>query len=294
MPALKQQRGQYLLRGGSKMTEDKYFASDEAHEVELDRLNLISQIYDPLTIGHLKGLKIGPGWNCLEVGAGGGSVVRWLSERTGRGGRVVATDVDTRFLDQLGISNVEVRRHNIVSDTIEEDYYDLVHCRLVLMHITEYRKALEHMARAVKPGGWLLIEEPDFSSTRVNDSENPRAILHNEWNTGFLNGMKQKGIFDGFIGRHVRSFVEGLGFVDVGFEGTVPIYRGGELFARWILMNGDAILGKATDEKSIQILENGRVIFMDPSFYFTGPTFFSAWGRKPKEQRSANNGYRGE
>ncbi len=149
------------------------------------------------------------------------------------------------------------------------------------MHIMEYQKAVERMAKAVRPGGWLLIEELDYGSCAVNNTDHPRAILHNNWNQGFLNGMKQKRIFDGYLGRHARSIVEGAGFLDVGFDGIAITYRGGELFGRWNLMTGTAILGRATDEESIRILDNAKVIYMDPMFYHTGPTLFSAWGRKP-------------
>ncbi|MGV0803612.1 methyltransferase domain-containing protein, partial [Mycolicibacterium elephantis] len=43
-------------------------------------------------------LGIGAGWNCLEVGAGGGSMVEWMA---GRGATVTAVDIDTRFIDHL-------------------------------------------------------------------------------------------------------------------------------------------------------------------------------------------------
>ncbi len=38
-----------------------------------------------------------------------------------------------------------------------------MHTRLVLTHLPERERVLEKMAKAVKPGGWLLVEEPDFT-----------------------------------------------------------------------------------------------------------------------------------
>jgi hypothetical protein len=72
--------------------------SDKADAFERERLGLLCQALDPLTQGRLDRLGVQPGWSCLEVGAGAGSVARALAARAGPGGRVVATDVDTRFL----------------------------------------------------------------------------------------------------------------------------------------------------------------------------------------------------
>jgi tRNA A58 N-methylase Trm61 len=65
------------------------------------------------------------GWRCLEVGGGAGSITRWLSEATGTTGRVVATDIDTRFPGDVSADNVEIRRHDVTSDPLEEDAFDL-------------------------------------------------------------------------------------------------------------------------------------------------------------------------
>ena len=67
-----------------------------------------------------------------------------------------------RFLQGISAPNLEVRRHDITKDEIEEREYDLVHCRYVLEHLIEPEKALKRMADAVRPSGWLLIEESDM------------------------------------------------------------------------------------------------------------------------------------
>src|ERR1039458_7122444 len=39
--------------------------------------------------------------------------------------------------------------------------FDLVHARLVLVHVPQRAQALAAMVAALKPGGWLLLEEAD-------------------------------------------------------------------------------------------------------------------------------------
>ena len=79
----------------------RYFAADAEADDELARLKLLEALCDPWTFRHLDGVGVRQGWRCLEVGAGAGSVVRWLSERVGPTGKVVAADLDPRFLGDI-------------------------------------------------------------------------------------------------------------------------------------------------------------------------------------------------
>ena len=84
------------------MTEDRYLAKDSPDAFERERLALLTQFADPITTRRLTDLGVGRGWRCLEVGAGNGSIARWLASRVGSEGRVVATDLNPRFLGGQG------------------------------------------------------------------------------------------------------------------------------------------------------------------------------------------------
>ena len=43
-------------------------------EIETARLRNLQQASDSSTISHLDAIAVGPGWRCLEVGAGAGSI----------------------------------------------------------------------------------------------------------------------------------------------------------------------------------------------------------------------------
>src|SRR5262249_34886433 len=122
----------------------------------------------------LRAVGVGPGWRCLTVGSGGGSITAWLCRQVGPSGCVVATDIDTRFLEALDYPNLEVRRHDIVTDELEEGAVDLVQARAVLIHLAEPKRALRRMVAGLKSGGWLLVEEGDSTSVAPQTDANTR------------------------------------------------------------------------------------------------------------------------
>ncbi len=128
------------------------YSHDNTWVLARERLALLEARADPGTIRHLEALGVGDGWRCLEIGGGGGSITAWLCRRVGPAGRVVATDINTRFLEALDFRNLEVRVHNIVADDLEQGAFDLVHARTVLMHLRQRPTALERMVSALKPG----------------------------------------------------------------------------------------------------------------------------------------------
>lgn len=87
--------------------------------------------------------------------------------RVGSEGRVVAVDLDTRwFGDDPGI---EARRADLMSDEIEQDAFDLVHCRLLLHHLRGKQvEAVERMAGTLRIGGIFMASECYFGAMRAS------------------------------------------------------------------------------------------------------------------------------
>jgi ubiquinone/menaquinone biosynthesis C-methylase UbiE len=142
------------------------YVYDQTFAEERERLAGIERLWDPGTRALMERVGVGPGWRCLEVGAGGGSMVEWLAERVGPQGSVLATDVYTKFLDAMDRANLEVREHDILADELPEAEFDLAYARLVAEHLGP--EVIERMIPALKPGGVLLLEDYDFSSATVH------------------------------------------------------------------------------------------------------------------------------
>lgn len=149
------------------MSRTEYVFQAGEEQRELERLQTIEAAFDPGTQRRLLTTGLSAGWRCLEVGAGAGSIVRWLEQRVGPSGKVLAVDTNPRFLRGSGTSTIEIVQGDIRNVDLPAEAFDLVHARYVLIHLADYREVFERILRCVKPGGWVVIEEPDFSAARA-------------------------------------------------------------------------------------------------------------------------------
>ncbi len=198
------------------MNSNKYML-DQSWQREKERLEALAVVSDPITIGHLLSLGVSAGWCCAEVGAGSGSIARWLAERVGDTGRVVTTDIDTRFLDGLDQSSiVEVRRHDIVAEPLEAGRYDLIHTRYLLMHLPERARAIEYLVEALRPGGWLLVEDGDFCTYQLSY---PPAVALEATGTAIVHLLERAGA-DPRYGLKVFPALAHAGPINLGIEAS--------------------------------------------------------------------------
>jgi SAM-dependent methyltransferase len=257
------------------------YAFDNASRHAPARFDALSSIFDEGTIRHLEARGVAEGWSCLEVGGGGGSIAAWLHDRVGPTGRVLATDLDTRFLETLDLPRLEVRRHDVVSDPLPEAAFDLVHTRLVLVHLPERDRALARLVAALKPGGWVLCEEFDGISMLPDPAVNPREVAL-EAAAATRRVVAERGVEPRY-GRLLPGELERHGLVDLGAEGRVFMWRGGSAGARLLRANfeqlRDEIVG--TGLLSEEELERDIARLDDPSFAAPSPVLWAAWGRRP-------------
>ncbi|HMK99621.1 MAG TPA: class I SAM-dependent methyltransferase [Acidimicrobiales bacterium] len=152
-----------------------------ADEREGQRLSLLQKLGDPITVRWFERLGVGPGWRCVELGAGGGSIAEWLSDCVGPTGRVTAVDRDTSLLEPLAASraNVEVVKGDLCELELPESRFDLVHSRSVLMHVPCSDRVLEQAVRCLAPGGRVFFEETDGApGQELSDAPEPyRAVF---------------------------------------------------------------------------------------------------------------------
>jgi SAM-dependent methyltransferase len=259
-----------------------YLLENRARETE-QRFDSLGALFDPVTFRHVEALGIEEGSTCWEVGAGGTTVVRWLADRVGTSGRVLATDIDTRWVQGVARANVEVRRHDAANEEAPAEEFDLVHARLVLIHVPRREQALQRMAGAVRPGGWLLIEDfdPALQPFACPDEHGPEQELANKVRRGFRALLAERGA-DLELGRRLPRLLREAGLVDVAADSYMPVALPATLQLEKANVNQvrDALIAQGhvtADEvdRYLASLDAGVVdIAMSP--------LFSAWGRRPE------------
>jgi SAM-dependent methyltransferase len=135
---------------------------------------LRDDVYRRPLVTALDRLGIGPGWRCVDVGAGGGDVSVALAEVVGREGRIYAVDSDPRARDavaELAAAHAQVLAiTQAAEDLTLPEPVDLAFCRFLLLHVGNPAAVVARMARVVRPGGWVVAQEPITSAGRIGGS----------------------------------------------------------------------------------------------------------------------------
>ncbi|MFG2883177.1 methyltransferase [Streptomyces sp. NPDC048297] len=263
------------------MTRSDGYLLDNQQTEAGQRFDAFATLFDPTTFRHLTGFGLGPGWRCWEVGAGGTSVVSWLAKKVGPTGKVVATDIDTSRLAAVARHPVEVRVHDVGAQEPPAEGFDLVHARLVLVHVPDRERALRSMVKALRPGGRLLIEDADpaLQPLICPDEYGPEQQLANRLRHGFRKLLAHRGA-DLSYGRKLPRLLREAGLrgveADAYFPMSSPACSALESATVRQIREQLVAAGLATDEEIDRHLANVEAGGMDLA---TAP-MISAWGRK--------------
>jgi SAM-dependent methyltransferase len=135
-------------------------------------LGLRNDVYRRPLATALDRLGLREGWRCADVGAGGGDVSVALAEVVGRDGRVYAVDSNPAARDE--VARAAAAHAQVIAitqageDLLLPEPVDLAFCRFLLMHVDDPTLVLRRMAAAVRPGGWVVAQEPITSAGRVD------------------------------------------------------------------------------------------------------------------------------
>jgi SAM-dependent methyltransferase len=247
----------------------------------------LGALFDASTFRHIDALGIRPGWRCWEVGAGGPTVSAWLARRVAPGGHVLATDidvaalqepVDVAALQEAAEPGFEVLRHDVAAEPAPAARLDLVHARLVVMHLADRDAALAAMTGALRPGGWLLLEDADLSLQPLAcpDEAGPAERLANKVRRASV-GLRGGNLA---FGRTLPRLLRGAGLTAVGADAYLPIAApdSARLEQTMIERQRDRLLaaGLLTAAEIDQHLADVAAGRLDLTTF----TVVSSWGRK--------------
>jgi len=245
-------------------------------EGEGDRLALMSRLLDPLHRRHIEALGIESGARTLEVGCGNGSVSAWLAERVAPDGRAVAVDLDLSLV-RARAPTLELRQADIVAGPVDPGGFDLVTARAVLHHVADLDAALANLVGSVRPGGPVLLIEPDFLPVSVAEPPVVRAF----WD-GWLAWAREQGI-DYHVGRALPQRLAALGVERIGAVAETYLWNGGSPWADYwtqtiVELRGALVASPHLDDERIEAF---LVHCTDPAWWTQVIAFTVVHGRAP-------------
>jgi SAM-dependent methyltransferase len=258
------------------------YALDNSWQQARYRLSLLQQYLDPISRRRLTALGIAEGMRCLEIAAGAGSMAFWMCERVGAGGRVVATDINTELLRDAPHRNLQVLTHDVMTDAPPEGgQFDFVHVRWLLHHLPRPELAIGRMVDALRPGGWLLVEDVDFFPLLTSTSPVYRDFMLALARAVVLRASGR----DCFWARALPALVAGMGLRQTGAEGDFQVIQGGSPLAEFFSLTATQMRDRILESRD---LDEGRLdealdLLKDPGFWGLGGAGIAVWGQRPAQ-----------
>ena len=273
-----------LRLGGELSTgaENTDYLLDNADPRAERRFDALGDLFDARTIEYLTALGVTRGWSCWEVGAGGGSIAQWLAGAVAPTGSVLATDLDLRRLSATAVPGLTATRHDLVHDEIPTDAYDLVHARLLLVHLPERERVLDSLVGSLRPGGWVVIEDFDNMFLDIGTAATPEQAVVRKVALAFKRLLHDRGA-DLAYARRLPDLLRARGLRDVAGEGRIVFGTGGSAAARLAAANYSQVAKEMIGQSlcTSSELRSALELLEDPGFGVATHLLISAWGRRP-------------
>jgi SAM-dependent methyltransferase len=262
------------------MSQDDYLLAHEPSELE--RLRLQSLVWEPTGRELLSRLGGGSGGRALDVGCGALGWLRILGEWVGASGRVVGTDIDDAllnaarsFLEEEGISNVELVVDDLFDTSLEPESFDLVHARYVIAPLGRGPEQVAAYRRLVRPGGSLVLEEWDLGSWHFNPPAPAAERL-----IGLLSQIFAG--LGGEAGRGLPELLREIGIEEPGIDAHVIALQPGHPYLRLPLQFSAALearlLERVSEDDLASLRREAETELSEPGRWGTTFTLIQSWG----------------
>ncbi|MEO8622227.1 MAG: methyltransferase, partial [bacterium] len=190
------------------------------------------------------------------------------------------TDLDTRYLESLNLPNVDVSRHDIGTEPLPVAAFDVVHARLVLSHVRERDRALAQMVAAVKPGGWIFIE--DFDRTMAPNPSLHSAETLSKTYVAMTRLMDDRGV-DRTYGRRVFGQLRALGVERLAAEGRTYMWPAGSAGPQLMRANFEQLRQgmESAGYITAREFEEDLVALDSAEFLMPSPILWAVFGQVP-------------
>ncbi len=261
------------------------YVFDHKWQKERDRLGALELLFDASSERILVDRGLTTGWRCLEVGCGAGGIARRMATLVGASGSVVATDLNAELVDVSDHPNLELRHHNLLTDTFEAESFDLVHARAVIEHLNDRQGALSRLVSAVRRGGWVVVEDVDFGEAIAGALARylypPEGLSLIERMYRAVEAVFAGGGADASFGCRLPGALKEAGLTAVGAEVRAPLVSAGT--DEWVSSTVEQLAGRliATNIVTDDDIEAFLALRSAYTSHYLPPLMVAAWGQKP-------------
>jgi SAM-dependent methyltransferase len=251
---------------------------------ELERLQLQSRVWEPSGRRLLQEIGEGRGGRALEVGCGVLGWLRVLSEWVGPDGAVTGTDIDDamlaaadRFATEEGLRNVGLGKDDLFASELEPDSFDLVHARYQICPLGRAHEQMETYVRLARPGGIIVLEDPDTGSWHFNPAapalerlieliEEAFLVSGGNWKAGrnHLHLLREFGI-EGNVRAEVVALPPGHPYLRLPLQFATALE--------------ERLLGLVSADELERLRNEGEIELQEPGRWGTTFTLLQCWGR---------------
>jgi SAM-dependent methyltransferase len=250
------------------------------------RLHVLHDIYSPAGRRVLLQAGLKEGMRVADFGCGVGVVTRMLAEMVGPSGSVTGIDVSGAQLEQAnelcaaeGLTNTSFVKANATSTGLPRNWFDLVYCRFLLLHLPDPAACLREMRDVLRPGGILVVEDGDLASATSVPPTAMNAFADLFCRFGPIRGL------DYSLAKNLYHLVMRAGFSDANLEIHQPAIISGEnrYFLKWSVEEaGPAFVdaGIVTADQLERTLAGMQEVVEDPKVLILAPRMSLVWARK--------------
>ena len=250
-----------------------------ALDVALQRRRAYAGVFDAASRRVLAATGLAAGMRCLEVdaGEGDGELAAWLSERVAAGGSVVVPAAPGGTSGSAGGA-----RLTAAMAAPQRESFDLIHARAALIHTPRFNEALAALLAMLRPGGWLVLEEPDFSAARAFTGSFDQRHAFTGVNRA-REALCRAARTDFGFGARLPGLLQAAGLHELALENDAPMVHGGTphaaLLAAEVVSRADDYRG--TGLVQAQELDHYLSFAADPACWAIPHATIRAAGRKP-------------
>jgi SAM-dependent methyltransferase len=266
------------------MSSSEYLLAGQVSELE--RLKLQSRVWEPAGRRLLDEFGDDRGGRAVDIGCGVLGWLRLLSEWVGPNGEVVGTDIDDamlaeakQFVADAGLGNITLVKDDLFATTLQPESFNLVHARYEITPLGRGPEQLATYLRLVRPGGTVVLEDPDVASWHFNP---PAPALERlitliveafrrtggNWDAGrtHLNLFRSAGI-EASVRAEILALPPGHPYL------RLPLQFATALESRLLSLVEPDVLERLRNDAEVELKEPGR--------WGTTFTLIQSWGRRP-------------